>query len=176
MILNEYAKFLKGENDLRWRVEHSQVVDPQDLSLYKEYNIIPSIQATHCTSDMPWAENRLGSERVKNAYAYKTLLEQNGWLINGTDFPIEHISPLKTFYSSVARKDLIDNRLTREESLKSMTIWAAKGYFAESRKGSIEIGKEADFVILSDDIMKIEEEKIPEVKVMNTFINGELVY
>ncbi len=176
MILNEYAKFLKGENDLRWRVEHSQVVDLQDLVLYKEYSIIPSIQATHCTSDMPWAEDRLGSERVKNAYAYKTLLEQNGWLINGTDFPIEHVSPLKTFYSSVARKHLTDNKLSCEEALRSMTIWAAKGYFAESRKGSIEIGKEADFVILSDDIMTIEDENIPEVKVMNTFINGEMVY
>lgn len=176
MILNEYAKFLQGKNDLRWRVEHSQVVDPQDFALYKEYSIIPSIQATHCTSDMPWAEERLGFERVQNAYAYKTLLEQNGWLINGTDFPIEHISPIKTFYSSVARKYLTDNKLSREEALKSMTIWAAKGYFAESRKGSIEVGKEADFVILSDDIMTIEDEKIPEVKVMNTFINGEMVY
>ena len=176
MILNEYAKFLKGENDLRWRIEHSQVVNPHDFALYKEYNIIPSIQATHCTSDMPWAEERLGSERIKGAYAYKTLLEQNGWLINGTDFPIEHISPLKTFYSSVAREHLTDNKLSREEALKSMTIWAAKGYFAESRKGSIEVGKEADFVILSDDIMTVEDEKIPEVKVMNTFINGELVY
>lgn len=176
MILNEYAKFLKGENDLRWRIEHSQVVDAQDFALYKEYNIIPSIQAKHCTSDMPWAEERLGSERVKNAYAYKTLLAQNGWLINGTDFPIEHISPIETFYSSVARKYLIENKLTREEALKSMTIWAAKGYFAESRKGSIEIGKEADFVILSADIMTIEDEKIPEVKVVNTFIDGEMVY
>ena len=176
MILNEYAKFLKGENDLRWRIEHSQVVDPQDFALYKKYSVIPSIQATHCTSDMPWAEERLGSERVQNAYAYKTLLDQNGWLINGTDFPIEHISPLKTFYSSVARKDLVENKLSREEALKSMTIWAAKGYFAEDRKGSIEIGKEADFVILSADIMTIEDEKIPEVKVINTFINGELVY
>lgn len=176
MILNEYAKFLKGENDLRWRIEHSQVVDAQDFALYKEYNIIPSIQATHCTSDMPWAEERLGLERVKNAYAYKTLLAQNGWLINGTDFPIEHISPIETFYSSVARKYLIENKLTREEALKSMTIWAAKGYFAEERKGSIEIGKEADFVILSADIMTIEDEKIPEVKVVNTFIDGEMVY
>ena len=176
MILNEYAKFLKGKNDLRWRIEHSQVVNPQDFALYKKCSIIPSIQATHCTSDMPWAEDRLGSERVKYAYAYKTLLDQNGWLINGTDFPIEHVSPIKTFYSSVARKDLIENRLTREEALKSMTIWAAKGYFAESRKGSIEVGKEADFVILSDDIMSIDDEKIPEVRVMNTFINGEMVY
>lgn len=176
MIINEYAKFLKGENDLRWRIEHSQVVHPEDFSLYKKYSIIPSIQATHCTSDMPWAEDRLGSERVKGAYAYKTLLAQNGWLINGTDFPIEHVSPLKTFYSSVARKHLTDNRLSREEALKSMTIWAAKGYFAENRKGSIEIGKEADFVILSEDIMTIEDEKIPEVKVVNTFINGEMVF
>lgn len=176
MILNEYAKFLKGENDLRWRIEHSQVVDPHDFVFYKKYNIIPSIQATHCTSDMPWAEDRLGSERVNNAYAYRTLLEQNGWLINGTDFPIEHVSPLKTFYSSVARKHLIDNKLSREDALRSMTIWAAKGYFAEGRKGSVEVGKEADFVILSDDIMTIEDEKIPEVKVMNTFVNGEMVY
>ncbi len=176
MILNEYAKFLKGPNDLRWRIEHSQVVDPHDFAFYKKYNIIPSIQATHCTSDMPWAEDRLGSERVKNAYAYRTLLDQNGWLINGTDFPIEHVSPIKTFYSSVARKHLTDNKLSREEALKSMTIWAAKGYFAEDRKGSIEVGKEADFVILSDDIMTIEDEKIPEVKVVNTFINGEMVY
>lgn len=176
MILNEYAKFLKGENDLRWRIEHSQVVHPEDFALYKQFSIIPSIQATHCTSDMPWAEERLGSERVKNAYAYKTLLAQNGWLINGTDFPIEHVSPIKTFYASVARKHLTDNILSREEALKSMTIWAAKGYFAESRKGSIEVGKEADFVILSDDIMTIEDERIPEVKVMNTFINGEMVF
>ena len=176
LALNEYAKFLKGENDLRWRIEHSQVVNPQDFELYKNFSIIPSIQATHCTSDMPWAEERLGSERIKGAYAYKTLLKQNGWLINGTDFPIEHISPLKTFYSSVARKHLTDNKLTREEALKSMTIWAAKGYFAESRKGSIEVGKEADFVILSDDIMSISEEQIPQVKVVNTFINGELTY
>lgn len=176
MILNEYSKYLKGKNDLRWRVEHSQIVNPQDFALYKEYSVIPSIQATHCASDMPWARERLGSERIEYAYAYKTLLVQNGWLVNGTDFPIEHISPILTFYASVARKDLIDNRLSREEALKSMTIWAAKGYFAETRKGSIEIGKEADFVILSDDIMTIADEKIPEVNVVNTFINGEMVY
>ena len=176
MILDVYSKYLKGENDLRWRVEHSQVVNLQDFALFKEYSIIPSVQATHCTSDMPWAEDRLGSERVRYAYAYKTLLEQNGWLVNGTDFPIEKISPLLTFWASVARKDLIENRLSREEALKSTTIWAARGYFAEDRKGSIEVGKEADFVILSKDIMTIEGESIPEVRVMNTFVNGEMVY
>jgi len=176
MILNIYSEYLKNENDLRWRVEHAQTIHPDDFVLFKEYSVIPSVQATHCTSDMPWAEQRLGSQRIKSAYAYKTLLKQNGWLVNGTDFPIEHISPLKTFYASVARKYLIDNILTREEALKSITIWAAKSYFAENRKGSIEVGKEADFVILSNDIMTISDEKIPEVKVVNTFINGELVY
>lgn len=184
-ILNIYSKYLKGQNDLRWRVEHSQTVSPDDMHLYKDCNIIPSIQATHCTSDWSWATERLGNERIKTAYAYQTLLQQNGWIVNGTDFPIEHISPLYTFYASIARKDLDgkpgdgfqkENALTREEALKSMTIWAAKGYFNENRKGSIEAGKEADFVILSDDIMTIDEDKIPTVKVQNTFINGELVY
>ena len=176
MILGHYAKYLKGSNDLRWRIEHSQTIHPDDFALFKEYNVIPSIQATHCTSDMPWAEERLGSERIKTAYAYKTLLEQNGWIINGTDFPIEDVSPIATFYSSVARPWLTDTKLSRQEALRSMTIWAAKGYYAEDRKGSIEAGKEADFVILSDDIMTIDDKKIPEVKVVNTFINGEMVF
>jgi len=176
MILNIYSKYLKGKNDLRWRVEHAQTIHPDDFALFKNYSVIPSVQATHCTSDMPWAEERLGTQRIKTAYAYKTLLAQNGWIINGTDFPIEHISPIKTFYASVARKYLTNNKLTREEALKSITIWPAKGYFAENRKGSIEKGKEADFVILSDDIMTISDEKIPNVKIINTFINGELVY
>jgi len=185
MILNVYSKYLKGGNDLRWRVEHSQTVNPNDMHLYKDFSIIPSIQATHCTSDWSWAVERLGNERIKTAYAYKTLLEQNGWLVNGTDFPIEHISPLYTFYASIARKGLdgkptegfqMENALTREEALKSMTIWAAKGAFEENRKGSIEAGKDADFVILNEDIMTIDENMIPFVKVQNTFINGELIY
>lgn len=185
MILNVYSKYLKGSNDLRWRVEHSQIVNPADLHLFGDFNIVPSIQATHCTSDWSWASERIGNERIENAYAYKTLLEQNGWIVNGTDFPIEHISPFYTFYASVARKDLdgnpadgfqMENALTREEALKSMTTWAAKSYFAENKIGSIEIGKDADFVILNDDIMTMPIDEVPNVKVQNTFVNGELVY
>jgi predicted amidohydrolase YtcJ len=185
MVLHTYAKFLKPENDLRWRIEHAQVVNENDFGLFAQYRIIPSIQATHATSDMDWAENRLGPNRVKNAYAYNKLLLQNGWLPNGTDFPIESISPIKTFYASVARKDskgrpekgfMIENALTRSDALKSMTIWAAKASFQEKNKGSIEIGKYADFVILNADIVKESEDKILNSKVLYTIINGKIVY
>ncbi|NOX85343.1 MAG: amidohydrolase [Chlorobi bacterium] len=185
IILKTYAKYLKGPNDRRWRVEHAQVVDPGDFHYFKDYNIIPSVQTTHCTSDMYWAEERLGKERIKTAYAYKELLEQNGWLINGTDFPVEGISPLKTFYAAVARKDLegwpeggfqMENALTRKEALRSITIWPAKGSFDENQKGSIEPGKVADLVILEKDIMQIPESDIPRTKVFSTILNGEIVY
>jgi predicted amidohydrolase YtcJ len=104
-ILNIYARYLKGKNDLRWRIEHAQVVNQNDFNLFGNYSIIPSIQPTHATSDMYWATDRLGSERVKGAYAYQQLLKQNGWLPLGTDFPVEDISPFKTFYAAVVRKD-----------------------------------------------------------------------
>ena len=173
-ILDIYSEFLKGKNDLRWRIEHSQVVDEADFQRYGEYSVIPSIQTTHCTSDMDWADERLGDERIKNAYAYQRLLQQNGWVINGTDFPIEDISPIYTFYAAVARKHLdgtsaegfqMENALTREQALRSITIWVAQGCFLEARKGSIEVGKDADFVILDRDIMTIPENEIPEAKV-----------
>jgi predicted amidohydrolase YtcJ len=180
MMLNIYSEFLKGPNDRRWRIEHAQVVNPNDINKFGKYNIIPSIQATHATSDMYWADERLG-DRIKDAYTYKQLLEQNGWIPNGTDFPIEHIDPRLTFYASVARKDLegypengfqIENALTREETLKSITIWAAKAAFEENEKGSIEPGKFADFVVLDSDIMKVKEREIPEVKILSTYLNG----
>ena len=154
-ILDIYAGFLKGENDLRWRIEHSQVVAEEDFQRYHDYSIIPSIQTTHCTSDMGWAEERLGPERIQNAYAYQRLLQQNGWVINGTDFPIEDISPLKTFEAAVDRKGFqMENALTPEQALRSITIWVAKGCFLEHRKGSIEAGKDADYVILDRDLLK----------------------
>jgi len=185
IILKSYAKYLKEPNDKRWRIEHAQVIDPSDFHYFKDYNIIPSIQTTHCTSDMYWAEERLGPERIKTAYAYKKLLEQNGWLINGTDFPVEGISPLNTFYAAVARKDLKgwpkggfqpENALTRKEALRSITIWPAKGSFDENLKGSIEPGKVADLVILEKDIMEVPEQEIPGTKVFATILNGEVVY
>ena len=172
-ILDIFSEYLKGKNDLRWRIEHSQTVDEADFQRYGEYSVIPSIQTTHCTSDMDWADERLG-ERIKNAYAYQQLLQQNGWVINGTDFPIEDISPIYTFYAAVARKHLdgtpaegfqMENALTREQALRSITIWVAKGCFLEGCKGSIEVGKDADFVILDRDLMTVEEQDIPEAKV-----------
>lgn len=180
-----YGEVLGGPNDRRWRIEHAQVVHPDDFQVFGKYNIIPSVQATHCTSDMYWAGERLGNERVKGAYAYKKLLDQNGWLVNGTDFPIESLNPMLTFYASVARKDLkgfpeggfqVENALSRTDAMRSMTIWAAQGSFEEEAKGSIEAGKYADFVILDKDPMTVPEKEIPGIRVLKTYLNGELVF
>ena len=178
-ILDIFSEYLKGKNDLRWRIEHSQTVADTDFQRFGAFSVIPSIQTTHCTSDMDWADERLG-ERIKNAYAYQQLLQQNGWVINGTDFPIEDISPIYTFYAAVARKHLdgtpaegfqMENALTREQALRSITIWVAKGCFLEARKGSIEVGKDADFVILDRDLMTVAENEIPEAKIKMCYIH-----
>ncbi len=185
MILEQYAAVLKGKNDRRWRIEHAQVVDTADLHLFNQYSIIPSIQPTHATSDMYWAEDRLGKERIKTAYAYKDLLQQTGWLVLGTDFPVEDISPFKTFYAAVVRRDAqhfppggfqIENALNREEALKGMTIWAAKGSFEEKEKGSLEKGKWADFTITDINIMQCDPPDILNTRVLYTYVNGEKVY
>jgi len=185
LILDIYSKILKGNNDLRWRIEHSQVVHKSDLAKFGKYNIIPSIQASHATSDMYWANDRLGPNRIINAYTYKQLLLQNGMIAGGSDFPIEDINPLLGFYAAVLRKDLkgypedgfqMEGALTKAEALKSMTIWAAMANFEETEKGSLEVGKSADFVILNKDIMQDDISNILNFKVLKTFINGELVY
>jgi len=184
-ILKIYAKYLQGKNDLRWRIEHAQVVDEHDVTLFGTNNIIPSVQPTHATSDMYWAGKRLGSEREKNAYAYKRLKEQNGWLPLGTDFPVEDIAPLKTFYAAVFRIDANDfpqggyqkeNALSREDALRGMTIWAAKAAFEENEKGSIEKGKLADFVLLDTNLMKAEAQQVKSAKVLATYLGGKKVY
>jgi len=179
-VLQTYNKVLAGKPDRRWRVEHAQVVSQEDFDLYK--NVMPSIQPTHATSDMYWAEDRLGNERIKGAYAYKQLLNAYGKVALGTDFPVERVSPFLTFYAAVARQDLEqypkdgfqkENGLTREETLKGMTIWAAYSNFEEDEKGSIEVGKFADFIVLDKDIMTINQYEIPNIKVEQTFVNGE---
>ncbi len=185
LMLNTYGKFLKGKNDRRWRIEHAQIVNHDDFAKFAEFSIVPSIQATHCTSDMSWAADRVGEERVKGAYAYQTLLSQNGWLPNGTDFPVENIEPLFTFYSSVFRTDhngfpeggwKMEEGLTREQTLRSMTIWAAKASFEENEKGSLEPGKYADFVILDTDLMIATSQQVLDAKIESTWIGGERVY
>lgn len=184
MVLETYDKLLANAEDRRWRVEHAQVIDEEDFKYFSK-NIIPSVQPTHATSDMYWAEDRLGEERIKGAYAYKKLLDQAGILALGTDFPVEEVSPFLTFYAAVARQDtdnfpedgfMKEQALSREETLKGMTIWAAYANFEEKEKGSIEAGKFADFIILDKDIMKVENSEIPEIKVLETYVNGEKVY
>ncbi|NOY36818.1 MAG: amidohydrolase [Chlorobi bacterium] len=185
LILNIYASFLKGNNDRRWRIEHAQVVAPGDFHMFGDFSIIPSVQTTHATSDMYWAEDRLGAERIKGAYAYHDLMEQNGWIPNGSDFPVEDINPLLGFYAGIFRQDTsgyppegfqTENALTREEALRAMTIWAAKADFEEDLKGSLESGKQADFVILDENLMEIPKEIIPRIRVQATYIQGEKVF
>lgn len=185
IILNTYADVLGGINDKRWRIEHAQIVDSSDFYLFQENSIIPSVQPTHATSDMRWAAFRIGLQRLKYGYAYKLLLEQNGIVALGTDFPIEGISPIETFYAAVARKDKsgspeegfqLENALTREEALKGMTIWAAMSNFEENEKGSVEAGKAADLVILNQDLLTIPQNQILKTRVSATFVNGKKVY
>lgn len=184
-ILKVYAKYLKGKNDKRWRIEHAQIIHPDDFQYFGKYSIIPSVQPTHGTSDMYWAGDRLGAERLKGAYAYKQLLAENNWMPLGTDFPVEEINPFKTFLAAVVRKDAkgypaegfqIENALTREETIKGMTIWAAKANRMEKEVGSLEKGKKADFIILDKDLMKVAPDSILNVKVLKTFVNGERVH
>jgi predicted amidohydrolase YtcJ len=185
LLLQIYSNVLKGKNDKRWRIEHAQVMPPEDFNLFADYSIIPSVQPTHATSDMYWAGDRLGPERLKYAYAYKQLLEQNGLLANGSDFPVEDINPLFGFYAAVVRKDQknfpdggfnADQALTREQALKAMTIWAAYASFEEKEKGSLEKGKWADFVVLNEDLMKTEESKLYALKIWRTIVSGEVVF
>jgi len=179
-VLLTYKKALKGKTNRRWRIEHAQVVAPEDFKYFDD--ILPSIQPTHATSDMYWAGERVGEERLKGAYAYKQLLDVYGKVALGTDFPVEKVSPFLTFYAAVARQDLkqypeggfqMENALTREEALKGMTIWAAYSNFEEEEKGSIEAGKFADFIILNQDIMQVEVNLIPKTKVIQTYIGGK---
>ncbi len=167
----------------RWRIEHAQIIHPSDLKKFKW--VIPSVQPTHATSDMYWAKDRLGNDRVKTAYTYQDLLKASGIVALGTDFPVEDISPFKTFYAAVARKDSnyfpekgfqIENGLTREETLRGMTIWGAWANFEENEKGSIEKNKFADFIVLDRNIIKCPINDVLKTKVIATYVNGEKVY
>ena len=184
VVLKTYDSLLADAGDRRWKVEHSQIIDQEDFKYFSK-NIIPSVQPTHATSDMYWAQDRLGPEREKGAYAYKQLLDQAGIIALGTDFPVEKVSPFLTFYAAVTRKDTKDypeggympeQALSREEALRGMTIWAAYSNFEEDEKGSIEPGKFADFVILDKDLMNVPEAEIPEMKANATYLGGKRVF
>jgi predicted amidohydrolase YtcJ len=184
-MLNLYAKYLKGPNNRRWRIEHAQIVNPADIPTFGKYSILPSAQPTHATSDMYWAGDRLGKNREKHGYAFKDLMLQNNKITLGTDFPVEAVLPFYTFHSAVFRQDAkgwpqggyqVENALTREQALRGMTLWAAYGNFEENRLGSIEIGKEADFIMLQKDLMTTSAGELREVKVIRTYIMGEKVF
>ena len=184
-ILDIYAKYLPPGNDLRWKIEHAQIVSLEDLPKFGQHNIIPSVQPTHATSDMYWAADRLGSPRVKTAYTFKDLLDQNGHIALGSDFPVEDINPLYGFHSAVARQDnenwpeggwQSENSLSRQEALRGMTIWAAYSNFEDHEKGSIEVGKFADFVSTEKDIMTVSESELRGVKVNSTYVGGKRVH
>ena len=183
-VLDAYKKALVFSDDPRWRIEHAQIIDTFDIKLFNR-KIIPSIQPTHATSDMYWAEERLGENRLLGAYAYNDLLKRSGRIALGTDFPVEEVSPLNTFYAAIARKDsnqfpeegfLFQNKLSRMDALKGMTLWGAYANFEESEKGSIEVGKFADFIIMDRDILNVSEKRILQTRVVATILNGNVVY
>jgi len=182
-MLKTYKEVLKNTKNRRWRIEHAQIISEEDFDHFD--NILPSVQPTHATSDMYWAGERIGEKRMKGAYAFKDLLNTYGKIALGTDFPVEQVNPFLTFYAATVRKDLdsypddgfqMENVLTREETLKGMTIWAAYSNFEETEKGSIEVGKFADFVILNQDIMTVKGADIPKTNAIATYLNGEKVY
>ncbi|GBD01584.1 N-substituted formamide deformylase [bacterium HR18] len=187
VVLDAYEQALQtlGRTAGRHRVEHAQVIAPPDFARFAALGVIASMQPTHAISDMYWAEDRLGPERVRGAYAWRTLLRHGARLAFGSDFPVESPNPLLGFYAAVTRQDAQgwppggwypEERLTREEALRAFTLGAAYAAFQEDELGSLTPGKYADFVVLSQDIMTIPPEEILQTQVLATFVGGQCVF
>ncbi len=171
--------------DHRWRVEHAQIIEPGDIPRFAAMRVIPAMQASHQTSDMYWAGERLGEERLRGAYAWRSLLNSGVIIPNGSDFPVEKVNPLISFHSSISRQDDKDwpaggwrpeERMTRDEALLSMTLWPAVSAFQESILGSLTPGKYADFTVLDQDIMTVPAEQVLQTSVLRTVVAGHAVY
>jgi len=169
--------------DLRWRIEHAQHLHPEDIPRFAELDVIASMQAVHCTSDGPWVPQRLGDERsLQGAYVWRSLIDSGAVVSNGTDAPVEDVDPIANFFAAVSRRmrngeDFYpEQRMTREEALRSGTLSAAYAAFEEDSKGSLTPGKLADVVVLSRDIMTVPVEEIPDAEVLYTVVGGNLVY
>ena len=184
IVLNAYKDALYNYRDPRWRIEHAQVIHPDDYELFNP-KIIPSVQPTHATSDMYWLYDRVGKNRGEYSYAWADLYEKSGVIALGTDFPVEDISPIMTFYAATFRKDSdgfpedgfqIENALGRGDALLGMTYFGAYANFEEKEKGSIEPGKFADFIILDTDLIYDEARRVKNAKVVATFLDGTLVF
>ena len=171
--------------DHRFRIEHAQVISAADIPRFSRLGVIPSMQGSHQTSDMRWAEARVGPDRIRGAYAWRSLLDAGSIIPNGSDFPVEAVNPLLSFHAAVTRQDPSNwppggwypgQAMTRQEALLSMTLWPAFAAFQEQTMGSLSPGKYADFVILDQDIMRVAPEKILDTRVMATYLGGMAVY
>jgi predicted amidohydrolase YtcJ len=187
VVLDAYEAALRRAPvaDHRLRIEHAQVLAPSDIPRFARLGVIPSMQTTHQISDMPWAEARLGHERIQGAYAWRSLLDTGVPIANGTDAPVEPVDARRTFHAAIARQNEANQppggwyprqRMTREEALKSMTIWAARACFLDRDAGSIAAGKYADFTVLDQDWMRAETEQIMASRVLATYSAGKPVY
>jgi predicted amidohydrolase YtcJ len=189
IVLDVYEKALTERPEVwdhRFRIEHAQILDERDIPRFGRLGVLAAVQGIHCTSDRPWAPRRLGLARVEEGgYVWRKLLDTGARLLNGTDAPVERLSPIENFHATVTRQDASghppggfdpDQRLTREEALRTMTLDAAYGSFEESRKGSLTPGKLADLVVLSRDILSVPDEVLLETEVLATMVGGRILY